>query len=92
MSITFTIPDGPAQAIAALAESQGLTPEQWVHKTIKAGLGAQDRPRMGRPTVNMQRDAEIRAKRAAGASILQLSQEFGLSKIRIDQITAVGRL
>ena len=92
MQITLTIPEPYAAAIATLAAGQSITPEQWAVRTLRAALRPKETKPLGRPTANAQRDAEIRAKLAAGASYQGLADEYGLSKIRIQQIKAAGSL
>lgn len=86
MHIDITIPEPFAGTITALAASQGITPNQWVVRTIKAAIAPKEAKRLGRPRTNDARDAEIRAKLAAGASPQGLAKEYGMHTARIYQI------
>lgn len=90
MVITLKIPDGAAAAIQRLADIDGVTPTQWVTRVVQHALQPPTARRLGRPKVNQSRDAEIRAKRAAGQSVESLAAEYGLSDMRINQITKYG--
>lgn len=86
MQITLTIPPEYAEVIERLAAADGITPTQWVTRTVKRAIRPTQAPRMGRPTINQERDAAIRTKRDAGMTIKALADEYGLSIPRINQI------
>ncbi len=86
MHIDITIPEPFAGTIATLAASQGITPEQWVVRTIRAAIAPKETKRLGRPRTNDTRDAEIRAKLAAGASAQGIAKEYGIHTARVYQI------
>lgn len=86
MHIDITIPEPFAGTIASLAAAQHITPEQWVVRTIKAATAPKEVKRLGRPRTNDARDAEIRAKLAAGASPQGLAKEYGIHTARVYQI------
>lgn len=90
MVITLKIPDSAAIAIQQLADMDGITPTQWVTRVIQHALQPPAERRLGRPKVNQARDDEIRAKRAAGQSVESLAAAYGLSNMRINQITKYG--
>ena len=90
MRITLDIPDKPAAAIQQLADIDGLTPTQWITRAVQRAVQPAPANHLGRPRVNQSRDAEIRSKRAAGQSAESLSAEYGVSKMRINQITKYG--
>lgn len=89
MQITLNIPPEYAEVVAGLAAASGLTPTQWVTRTVKRALQAAQGPRRGRPTMNQERDAAIRAKRDAGMTIKALAAEYKLSIPRINQILCI---
>lgn len=85
MQSTLNIPEPYAGRIALLAQRQGITPTQWVTQAIVRA--APSTPGLiGRPRVNEARDAAIRRKRAAGATIMELAQAYGLHRSRIVQV------
>lgn len=88
--ITLNIPDAAAAVIQQLADVDGITPTQWVTRVIQRAVQPPTATQLGRPKVNQTRDAEIRAKRAAGQSVESLASEYGLSVMRIHQITKYG--
>lgn len=88
MQLTLNIPDEYAAVITQLAQADGITPTQWVTRTIKQSVRPAQAKRIGRPTINQERDASIRSKRAQGMSIPALAKEFSLSTVRINQILA----
>ena len=90
MHITLNIPEDFAASIERLAALDGITPTQWVTRTIKRAVRPAQGAGLGRPRINDERDAEIRAKRAAGQQPASLAKEYGISLVRVQQITARG--
>jgi hypothetical protein len=85
MRIILNIPDAAAAILDAVSERDGITPTQWVTRAVQRAL-PETVKYPGRPRVNEARDAEMRAKRAAGATQAELAREYGLNRVRVQQI------
>lgn len=85
MNITLELPD---TVVALLGEA----PERTIYRLIKAHLAPAPAPAVGgRPIVNTERDQEIVAKAAAGATHAAIANSYGLSTVRVSQILARTR-
>ena len=86
MNITLELPD----TVVALL---GDAPERTIYRLIKAHLAPAPASAVGgRPVVNTERDQEIAAKAAAGATHAAIANSYGLSTIRVSQILARTRV
>ena len=85
MQITLNIPESFAERITQLAQQNNVTPTQWITRAVVQAT-ADKAPRVGRPKINASRDAEMRAKWAAGATHSELSKEYGVHRVRVVQI------
>ena len=86
MNITLELPD----TVVALL---GDAPERTIYRLIKAHLAPAPASAVGgRPVVNTERDQEIAAKAAAGATHAAIANSYGLSTVRVSQILARTRV
>jgi Mor family transcriptional regulator len=86
MNITLELPD-------AVVSLLGPSPERTIYQLIKAHLAPAPAPAVGgRPVVNTERDQEIAAKAAAGATHAAIANSYGLSTVRVSQILARTRV
>lgn len=81
MNLTLELPD-------AVVSLLGPSPERTIYQLIKAHLAP---AAGGRPVTNVERDQEIVAKAAAGATHAAIANSYGLSTIRVSQILARAR-
>ena len=85
MRIEVQILTPAATNLVAVAARDGMTVEQWAARALTRAIPEKVTP-IGRPKENRARDAEMRLKRAAGATQAALAKEYGLSRIRVQQI------